>query len=179
MKRTLVAFVILAVAVTGVFASGVGGKGAGTDPLCGTWYGGSTNPDHAGFKYQYTFIPTGSDRWYVMAQGIYNPDSLGAAVLSRFTGEVVHLDGDYEIRLIAMATTDPVDPPDELPVIHAVRGGLTVNSENEVTVEYDLYGIYAWDTTPFVDEPAVWGIPPNSTVLTEIIHRMRMDVALP
>lgn len=51
--------------------------------LRGTWYGGSSNPDNAGYKYQYTFIPTGPDRFYVMADGAYNPDSLGAAVSTR------------------------------------------------------------------------------------------------
>ena len=174
MKRTLVTMVFLVVAATCMFAGGI----RGADPLSGTWYGGSTNPDHAGYKYQYTFVPTGTNRWYAMADGMYSPDTFGAALLSKWTGEV-HRSGDvYEIRLLAMTTNDPVDPPDELPTIHVVRGWITFNSENEITTEYDLWGIYAWGTTPLIDEPAVWALEPNSTI-TEVLHRMRMDVELP
>jgi hypothetical protein len=65
MKTAFVAFLALAIGVTGVFAGGV--QKGGADPLCGTWYGGSDNPDHAGYKYQYSFVPTGPDRWFVLA----------------------------------------------------------------------------------------------------------------
>jgi hypothetical protein len=114
-----------------------------------------------------------------MAQGIYNPDSLGAAVMSKWTGEVVRSGGVYEMRIMAMTTTDPVDPPDEFPIIMAARGWITVNSENEIETSYDQWGAYAWGTTPFVDEPATWMLPPNSTVIREVLHRIRMDVDLP
>lgn len=179
MNRTLVAVLVLLIVVTGAFARGVQENDGGTDPLSGTWYGGSSNPDNAGFKYQYTFIQTGPDRWYAMAQGMYNPDSLGGAVKSIWTGEVVLSDGAYEIRFMAMTTTDPIDPPDELPIVHAIRGWLTVNSENEITTEYDQWGAYTWGTTPFVDEPATWMLPPNSVIITEVLHRLRMDIELP
>jgi hypothetical protein len=86
MKRVLVTVVVLAIVVTGAFAGGVRDKEGGTDPLCGSWYGGDPNPDIIGYKYHYSFIPAGPDRWYIMAQGIYNPDSLGAAVMSKWTG---------------------------------------------------------------------------------------------
>ena len=179
MNRTLVVVLVLVIVVTGAFASGVKEKERGTDPLSGTWYGGNPDPDIIGYKYQYSFIPTGLDRWYVMAQGIYNPDSLGGAVKTIWTGEVVRSGDTYEMRLMAMTTTDPVDPPDEFPIIHAIRGWLTVNSENELATAYDLWGAYAWGTTPFMDEPATWMVPPNSVIIPEVLHRLRMDIDLP
>ena len=179
MKRIFLILVVLAIAVTGVFASGTRSKSGEADPLCGTWYGGDPNPDLIGYKYHYSFIPTGPDRWYIMAQGIYNPDSLGAAVMSKWTGEVVRSGGVYEMRIMVMTTTDPVDPPDEFPIIMAARGWITVNLENEIETSYDQWGAYTWGTTPFVDEPATWMLPPNSNVITEVLHRIRMDVDLP
>jgi len=96
-------FVLMAFIGSWVVAGGV--KAA--DPLRGSWYGGSSNPDNAGYKYHYTFIPTGTGRWYAMADGAYNPDSLGAAVATTWTGEVIERNGTYEIRLLALTTNDP------------------------------------------------------------------------
>jgi hypothetical protein len=175
MKRTFLILVVLAIAATGVFASGTRSKSGEADPLCGSWYGGSDNPDHAGYKYHYTFIPTGPGRWYVMAQGLYTPATFGGALSSDWTGEVLRSGDAYEIRLFSMMTNDPVDPPDELPTVIGGRGWLTITSENQATIEYDFSAFYAWGKTPFVDEPAVRGITPDATV-KEVIHRMRTDV---
>jgi hypothetical protein len=98
--------------------------------------------------------------------------------MSDWTGEVLRSGDVYEIRLLNMTIPDRVDPPDELPTIIAGRGWITVNSEHEATIKYDFSAFYAWGTTPLADEPAVSGITPDATV-TEVIHRMRMDVALP
>lgn len=179
MKRTLAIIVVLVIALTGVFASGAKEKEGGTDPLCGTWFGGGPDSDTIGYKYQYTFIPTGPDRWFALAQGIYEPVALGAAIMSQWTGEVQRIDGTYEIRIMSMFITNPANPPEEYPVVHAIRGWLTVHSENEIGTSYDLWGAYAWDTTPYVDEPAVWMLPFGSPAITEVLHRLRMDVELP
>lgn len=81
MKRQWILLLGMLVALTVPVAAG-----GTTDELQGTWCGGSSNPDNAGYKYHYTFIPTGRNRWNRMADGAYNPDSLGAAVATRWTG---------------------------------------------------------------------------------------------
>ncbi len=152
-------------------------NGSAEDPLRGTWYGGSSNPDNVGFKYQYTFIPTGPNRWHAMADGAYNPDSLGAAVETRWTGEVLRANGKYEIRLIALTTNDPVDPPDELPKIHAVRGYVSFPSSGAAQIQYDLFGTYDWSQTPFVDEPVSWILEPGQGTIDEKIQRVDTQVS--
>jgi len=168
-KAWFLAFLLVALAGSWLQAQ------SGGDPLRGTWYGGSSNPDNAGYKYQYTFIPTGKDRWYVMADGAYNPDSLGAAVWTTWTGEVVKRSGRYEIRMIALLTNDPVHPPEELPTIHGVMGLLTLNSERQVTINYDTWAAYKWGDDPFVSEPQSWMLAPGKgPPITEVINRMSM-----
>ena len=181
MKRPLfVGMVIMAVVGSLAFAGGTGDSAAsGQDPLCGSWYGGSSNPDNAGYKYHYTFIPTGKGRWYVMADGAYSPDSLGAAVATTWTGEVIARDGKYEIRLLALTTNDPTEPPEELPTVHAVRGFLSVESDSKVVINYESWGAYNWGDSPFESEPAVWMFPPGTGTITETIQRMSMAVLSP
>ena len=71
-----------------------------------------------------------------MADGAYNPDSLGAAVATTWTGEVVKTTANsYEIRLIALTTNDPTAPPEELPMIWAVRGDLEMDGCDRITIE--------------------------------------------
>jgi hypothetical protein len=176
MKRVwFFVFVLTAFIGSWVVAGGV----RDADPLRGSWYGGSSNPDNSGYKYHYTFIPTGPGRWYVMADGAYNPDTLGAAVATTWTGEVVEREGKYEIRLLALTTNDPTEPPEELPTIHVVMGSITVESEGKVTINYDSWGAYNWGDTPLKSEPAAWMLTPGSGPITEVIHRLSMDVVAP
>jgi hypothetical protein len=177
MRRTLLVLVVTAIATSVAFAGGTAERSGRTDPLCGTWYGGSSNPDHAGYKYQYTFIPTGRDRWYVMAQGLYTAATFGGAILTNWTGEVLRSGDTYELRLIGMTTNDPVDPPDELPTVIGGRAWVTLQSEHEAKIEYDMGGVYSWGKRPFIDDPDMRNITPDAKV-TEIIHRMRTDVTI-
>jgi hypothetical protein len=113
-----------------------------------------------------------------MADGAYNPDTLaGAAVATTWTGEVIQRDGSYEIRLLALTTKDPTDPPEELPTIHVVRGSVAVESEGKVTINYESWAAYKWGDTPFDSEPATWMLPPGKGPITEVIHRLSMEVA--
>lgn len=181
MKRSwFLVTVLIAFAGTLAFAGGTRGASAmSEDPLCGSWYGGSYNPDNAGYKYQYTFIPTGKGRWYVMADGAYNPDSLGAAVATTWTGEVIERDGKYEIRLLALTTNDPTEPPEEVPTVHGVQGFITLDSDGEATINYNSWGAYNWGDSPFVSEPATWMLPPGSSPITETIQRVSTQAAAP
>jgi hypothetical protein len=173
MRRTwFLVFVLTALIGSWLFAGG-----NTEDPLRGSWYGGSSNPDHAGYKYHYTFIPTGTGRWYVMADGAYNPDSLGAAVATTWTGEVIERDGAYEIRLLALTTNDPTEPPEELPTIQVVVGSLTIKSDDEAAINYDSWASYKWGDAPFKSEPAKWMLPPGAGPISEVIHRMDTEAA--
>lgn len=145
----------------------------------GTWYGGSYNPDHAGFKYQYTFIPVNADHFILICDGAYNPDSLGAAVLTNFTGELVKKsDKNYEIRIIALSTNDPTHPPEELPVIIAGRADVELDSCDQMTITYTFGAFYEWGKVPFVDDPLLINITEDKPVM-ETLNRMPMRTQLP
>jgi len=167
----------LVLALVALVAAQAWARGAGEDELTGIWYGGSDNPDHAGFKYEYRFVPVATDRWEIEAYGAYNADSLGAAVKTPWIGEVNRVDGVYEMRLIALTTTDPVHPPEELPTIQAVRAHITMNGEDSATIIYDLYALYDWGQRPFAEDPVNWVLAPGAGEITETIHRMDMSVA--
>jgi hypothetical protein len=110
-----------------------------------------------------------------MADGAYNPDSLGAAVATTWTVEVIARDGEYEIRLLALTTNDPTEPPDELPTVHAVRGFLSVESDGKAVINYESWDAYNWGDAPFESEPAAWMFPPGTgTTITETIQRLSM-----
>ena len=168
MKRVLLVVLLGLVAVS----SPLWASGSGEDELSGTWFGGSTNPDHEGFKYKYVFVPTGPDRWCLIANGAYSPDSIGAQVATPWSGEVFASDDGYEMRLIALTTNDPVHPPEELPTIQAVRGYLSIDEAGVGHITYDLYALYGWDQIPFVDEPSAWVLEPGTGELRETIHRI-------
>lgn len=147
--------------------------------LAGTWYGGSYNPDHAGFKYQYTFFRVNADRFILIADPAYNPDSLGAAVLTTFTGELVKKsDKNYEIRLIALSTKDPTHPPEELPVIIAGRADVQLDSCDQMTITYTFGAFYEWGKVPFVDDPLLINITEDKPIV-ETLNRMPMGTQLP
>jgi hypothetical protein len=157
-----------------VFAGGV----SDCSPA-GTWYGGSYFPEHAGFKYQYTFIPVKAGRFLLTAEGAYNPDSLGAAVATTFTGELVKkADGSFEIRLIALTTTDPTHPPEELPMIVAGKADVQFDGCDKMIITYNWAAFYKWDSVPFVDDPVAWMILPGKPTV-ETLNRMRMETQLP
>jgi hypothetical protein len=154
--------------------------GTGECSPAGTWYGGSYNPENEGYKYQYTFFPIKAGRYSAMADGAYNPDSLGAAVATTWTGEVYRAEGDsYEIRLIALTTNDPTEPPEELPMIWAVKGDLEVDGCDTITITYNWFAIYEWDKVPFVDEPIAWNLYAGSDPIVETIQRMPTGTELP
>ena len=155
----------------------------------GTWYGGSYVPEHEGYKYQYTFIPIETEGHYsVTADGVYNPDTLGAEVATTWTGQMVKKHGRhggkakdnsaYEIRLIALTSTDPVDPPEVLPMIWAVKGDVRFDGCDTLIIEYDWFAIHTWDKVPFVDEPDVWLLYDGQKIV-ETIKRMPMKSKLP
>jgi hypothetical protein len=146
----------------------------------GTWYGGSYNPDNAGYKYQYTFSPIKAGRFFAMADGAYNPDSLGAAVATTWTGELVKQTGkNYEIRLIALTTNDPTEPPEELPMIWALRGDVRLEGCDQITITYDWFTICEWDKVPFVDDPVSWNHFAGDEPIVDTIRRMPMGTELP
>lgn len=54
-----------------------------------------------------------------------------------------------------------------------------VDSDHQLTIEYDLYALYDWNQIPFVDTPAEWFLPPGSErKIIENVHRMRMDTQI-
>lgn len=179
MKKSVfsaVLFCVLAVvAAVPLFAAG-----SQEESVTGTWFGGSSNEENAGYKYQYTFIKNGPDSYYATADGAYNPDSLGAAVATNWTGELMkNEDGSYTIRLISLTTNDPVEPPEELPSILAVEGTVQMNGNEEMTIRYHYFAMHDWDTVPFMDKPVQWMLPPGSDPIVERIHRMPSDSVLP
>lgn len=171
-KLSLLVLMVVVAASAQVWASG-----NAEDELSGTWYGGSESPDHAGFKYQYVIVPTGPDQWGVTAHGAYNADSIGAAVKTPWAGEVAKNGDEYELRLIALTTNDPVDPPEELPTIQAVRAMMSIDSEGVGHITYDFYALYTWDQIPYVDEPATWVLEPGAGEIKETMHRVQTEVA--
>lgn len=158
----------------------IAAKGGGDNELTGVWYGGSTFPDHQGYKYQYTFTPSGPDMYMAMADGAYGPVSFGAGLQTKWTGEVRKLDnGDYEIRLISLITGEPVEPPNELPNVLAVVGDLKILDSGEVEIKYQWYGSYMWGRKIFVDKPDVWFLYKDSPPIVEIIERAPGEGSLP
>ena len=146
----------------------------------GTWYGGSYNPENEGYKYHYTFVPAEPGSYFAMADGAYNPDTLGAAVATTWTGELVKRSGNtYEIRLIALTSTDPTDPPDVLPMVWAVKGNVRFEGCDKITIEYDWFAIYEWGKVPFVDMPAQWNLYAGEGPIVETIIRMPMGKTPP
>jgi hypothetical protein len=177
-KCILIVMSVVILVVVSSFMVFAGEKDSDCSPA-GTWYGGSSFPDHAGFKYQYTFIPVEADRFLLTAEGAYNPDSLGAAVATTFTGELVKkADGSFEIRLIALTTTDPTHPPEELPMIVAGKADVQFDGCDKMIITYDWAGFYKWDSVPFVDYPVAWMIKPDKPTV-ETLNRMRMGTELP
>jgi len=147
--------------------------GTRDNALTGTWYGGSTFPDHQGYKYQYTFTPTAPGKYMVIADGAYGPASFGAGLQTKWTGTAVKLtEGGYEIRLISMITGEPVEPPDELPMVLAVMGKITIPGSGKAELSYYWYGMYQWGKKPFVDVPATWFLYEDSPPIDEILDKM-------
>jgi hypothetical protein len=179
MKKCIpIILVVVVLALGSSFAVFAGGVGECSP--AGTWYGGSYNPDHAGFKYQYTFTPTKTGRFFAMADGAYNPDSLGVAVATTWTGELVKKSGKgYEIRLIALTTNDPSHPPEELPMIWGVRGDVLLEGCDKMTITYDWFAIHEWDKVPFVDDPVNWNLFAGDEPIVETIKRMPMGTDIP
>jgi hypothetical protein len=103
-----------------------------------------------------------------------------AAVATTWTGALVRKPGGtYEMRLIALTTTDPTEPPEELPMIWAVKGDVRFDGCDTIIIEYNWFGIYEWDKVPFVVEPATWLIYSGQDPIVETIKRMLGDTELP
>ena len=174
-STTLLLCVLTVIATAPLFAAG-----SQEGSMTGSWFGGSSNQENAGYKYQYTFIKNGPNSYYATADGAYNPDSLGAAVATNWTGELIEgEDGSYTIRLIALTTNDPVEPPEELPTILAVEGALEMNGAEKMTIRYHYFAAHEWGTEPFVDKPVQWMLPPGSDPIVEHIQRMSTASELP
>ena len=179
MKKLLV---IIAVVVffTIVSSFTVFAKGANECTPAGTWYGGSYYEGHAGYKYHYTFTPTQAGRFFAMADGAYYPDSLGVAIITTWTGEMVEKSGgSYEIRLIGISLTDPNEPSEESPMIWAGKGDVQFDGCDKMTIEYNFFAIYEWDKVPFVDDPVTWVLYSGDDPIVETIKRMHMGTELP
>jgi len=146
------------------------------DPISGTWYGGSTFPDHQGFKYQYVFSPISHGRWQLLGEGAYSPDIFGAAIQTFWSGEIRKLGDSYELRLMALTSTDATGLPQSHPTILAGRAVVTLLGPDEMKLEYNTAGIWKWGTTVFVDEPETWMYKPGSGGPTvEILRRLKTD----
>jgi hypothetical protein len=173
MKRlTLVLF--LGVLVVG----GLSAMSTKEDPITGTWYGGSSSPDHAGFKYLYQFYPIGEGRWQVACFPVSNPASYGPfALMTPFGGEIVKTASGYELRLITLGTATAVAPPKDLPMVVGARAILTVVGQNEIKLVYDTAGMFAWGKVPFVDDALGWAYRPgNGGPVPETLYKMQTTV---
>jgi hypothetical protein len=157
---------------------GLSAAGAKDDPISGTWYGGSSSPDHAGFKYIYVFSPIADGRWQVLCFIASSPAAYGfPAIMTPFAGEIVKSATGYEMRILAMGTASANVPPTELPNVTGARAILTVAGPNEIKLVYDTAGMYAWGKTPFVDSPLGWAYRPGSGDPTpETIYKMQATV---
>lgn len=139
----------------------------------GTWYGGS---DLA--KYQYTFIPGDSGRFFLTAQAAYSPNLIGVALLNTFTGELVKKTANnYELRLMALTRKDPGDPED-MPGIVAGKADVQIDGD-KMTLSYNWAGFYGWEQIPFVDAPHTWHPALSEGPVIETLSRMQMGTELP
>ena len=146
------------------------------DPISGTWYGGSTFPDHRGYKYHYVFSPIAHGRWQVLGEGAYGADTFGAVIQTFWSGEIRKIGDSYELRLMCLTSTDATGPPDVFPTILAGRAVVTLPGPDEMKLEYNTAGIWKWGTTVFVDDPEVWMYKPGSGGPTiEILRRLKTD----
>ena len=148
------------------------------DAITGAWYGGSTFPDHAGFKYLYTFSPIGPDRWQVLCFPASNPAAYGPfALMTPFGGEIVKTVSGYEMRILSLGTATAEVPPKDLPMVVGARAILTVVGPNEIKLVYDTAGMYAWGKVPFVDSPVGWAYRPgNGGPVAEALYKMQTTV---
>jgi hypothetical protein len=174
MKR-LALVLFLGVLVVGGL-SALGGKE--DDPISGTWYGGSSFPDHAGFKYIYVFSPIAAGRWQLLCFPVSNPAAYGGfTIMTPFAGEIVKTASGYELRLISLGTATAAAPPSELPTIVAGRAILTVVGPSEIKLVYDTAGAWAWGKVPFVDAAMGWSYRPgNGGPVPETLHKMQTTV---
>jgi opacity protein-like surface antigen len=67
-KCVLIVTSVVILVIVSSFMVFAGGRDSDCPPT-GTWYGGSYFPDHAGFNYQYTFIPVEAGRFLLTAEG--------------------------------------------------------------------------------------------------------------
>jgi hypothetical protein len=173
MKRFALAL-LFAVLVVG----GLSAMAEKEDPISGTWYGGSSFPDHAGFKYVYQFAPLGSDRWQVTCFIASNPAAYGGfAIMTPFSGEIRKTGSGYELRILSLGTATAEVPPKDLPTIVGARALLTVVGSTEIKLLYDTAGVWAWGKEPFVDAAAAWMYRPgNGGPVPETIRKMQATV---
>jgi hypothetical protein len=157
MKKSLViiaAVVFLTfVSTVIVFAGGTKGEEGEADPLRGTWYGGSEKENHAGWKYQYTFIPTGPDRWTVIGDGAYNIEIWGNPIGTKWTGAIHKTPNGYRMRIMMMSQPDANIPPMEHPIVIAYQASIDIVSDSEITLTYRFGASYKLEQKPFIDAP--------------------------
>jgi hypothetical protein len=141
----------------------------------GTWWGGSDNlPVHAGFKYLMTIVPSRAGRFSVLFNGAYTMHDIGFPVETQWTGELVKKSGNYKLYLIRLVNADASFPPQQLPLIQAVTADVKFVDCDTISVVFDFFGIYFWDSgsVPFVDPPDAPGPP---TPIYETYKRMPTD----
>lgn len=154
-------------------AQGISTQGFGNECTpAGTWWGGSDNlPDHAGFKYLMTIVPSRAGNFSVLFNGAYSMNDAGFPVETQWSGELVKKRGNYKLFLIRLVNTDATFPPQQLPLIQAVTADLEFTDCDTISVVFDFFGIYFWDSgsVPFVDPPDAPGPP---TPIYETYKRM-------
>jgi hypothetical protein len=154
----------------------------------GTWWGGSSNPANAGFKYMMTIFPSGEGKYVVFIQAAYSLETIGEPVQMAWTGELVIGEpvqmawtGElvkikqnqevYEIRAMSLTNSDAGFPPNALPYIYAIRGTIKIRNCNTIKVTIDFFGFYQWGKEPFIDAPDM-AFP---TPIKETYTRMSWD----
>jgi hypothetical protein len=169
-------FVIIAIVLIAVMpysAQDISTQGFGNRSTpAGTWWGGSDNlPAHAGFKYLMTIVPSRAGRFSVLFNGAYTMHDIGFPVETQWTGELVKKSGSYKLYLMRLVNSDASFPPQELPVIQAVTADVEFVDRDTLSVVFDFFGVYFWDSgsVPFVDPPDAPGPP---TPIYETYKRM-------
>jgi hypothetical protein len=169
-KKTLTLIALMVTAAI-IFASG--SSEAAGDPLSGTWFGGSEFSGHAGWKYQYSISPVDDGVWTVLGQGAYyDPSAWGGPVVTKWTGEIIRIEGEYRSRIMIMVLDDTTIPPMKLPVIIAYEAWLSDITDDSLTLSYISGAQYAYGDMPFVDDPTAVFLSNSDPPVVEYLRRL-------
>jgi hypothetical protein len=169
-----VVFVAALLAATPALAQEAGRGFGGECTLAGTWIGGS---DAA--KYQATYVPITPWRYFVDAQATYLPTATGNAVSTSWTGDAVRTPRDgWRIRLVQVSSVTGALFPDTADLtVGAVEGVAELDGCDTLTVTYDFFEIYFWDSIYTGPEPKVLfvdqgDVPAPPVPIVEVFHRV-------